>query len=333
MPAGRRAFFLSMEQYVPPTLLETLQRYPRFLLAGHEDPDGDCLSSQYALASFLRRRGKRAELVTPGPFERPEIEPYRRHFANHAPAGLRQNECLVIVMDCSTLDRIGYLAEEIKGLPVAVVDHHTAGRDFGDVRFIDPAAPSVTYMVLHIIEALGDTPTAEEAKSLLFGLATDTGYFRHLELGSEDTFRAVARLVAAGADPKTIYQWMYGGRPLESRLLLGHLLSRAQPRLNGRAVFTYESLDDAQHFGKQHRDSDALYAHLQGIQHNELVVLVREEEPGRCTVGLRSHGTVDVGELAREFGGGGHTRAAGFTWQGSREEIEAALLRRLEHEL
>ncbi len=322
-----------MEQYVPQPLLQSLRDYSRFIFIGHEDPDGDCLSSQYALASFLARQGAETALVTPGPFERPEIDPYRHNFRLHLPDEVLPERTLVVVMDCSTLDRIGYLGEEIEGMRVAVIDHHSSGRDFGDIRFVDPSAPAVTYMVLYIIEALGGSPNPEEAKSLLFGLATDTGYFRHLESGTADTFRVVARLVSAGANPKAIHQWMYGGRSLESKQLLGQLLSRATRRLGGRAVFTYETLEDAERFGKQHRDSDALYSHLQGIKDNELVVLVREEAPGRCTVGLRSHATVDVGALAREFGGGGHARAAGFSWEGSRESIEKSLLHRLESTL
>ena len=322
-----------MKQYVPQSLLQSLRDYSRFIFIGHEDPDGDCLSSQYALASFLSRQSAETALVTPGPFERPEIEPYRQSFRLHLPEDVLPERTLVVVMDCSTLDRIGYLAEEIEGMQVAVVDHHSSGRDFGDIRFIDSAAPSVTYMVLYIIEALGGRPSPEEAKSLLFGLATDTGYFRHLEGGTEDTFHAVARLVAAGANPKAVHQWMYGGRLLESKQLLGQLLSRATRRLGGRAIFTYETLEDAERFGKQHRDSDALYSHLQGIKDNELVILIREEAPGRCTVGLRSHAAVDVGALAREYGGGGHARAAGFSWEGSREDIEESLLKRLEGSL
>jgi phosphoesterase RecJ-like protein len=317
-----------MQDYVPQELLQALRDNSDFLLIGHEDPDGDCLSSQFALGSFLRRRGARVELLTPGPFERPEIETFRGEFRAHVPQPLSP-ETLVLIMDCSTLDRIGYLAEEIRGLSTAVVDHHSAGVGFGEIRFIDSAAPSVTYMVLHIIEALGEQPNRQEAQSLLFGLATDTGYFRHLEGGSADTFRAVARLVEAGADPKSIHQWMYGGRSLESKLLLGRLLGRTREELGGRAIFTYETLADAERYGKQHRDSDALYSHLQGIRNNELVVLVREEQAEHCTVGLRSHALVDVGALAREFGGGGHARAAGFSWNGSREGVERALLQRL----
>jgi phosphoesterase RecJ-like protein len=99
--------------------------------------------------------------------------------------------------------------------------------------------------------------------------------------------------------------------------------------LGGRAVSTYETLEDARRFGKEHRDSDSLYSHLQGIAGVELVMLIREEEPGRCTVGLRSHGVIDVGALARRFGGGGHTRAAGFSWEGDRAAAEQALIDRL----
>ena len=79
-------------------------------------------------------------------------------------------------MDCSNAGRTGDLAPFLEGLPAAVVDHHSSAERFGEVSFVDPLAPSVTFMTLALIEALGLTPTAEEAETLFFGLCTDTGF-------------------------------------------------------------------------------------------------------------------------------------------------------------
>ena len=49
--------------------------------------------------------------------------------------------------------------------------------------------------------------------------------------------------------------------------------------------------------------------------------MVKEFEPGDFRISLRSLGTVDVCELASNFGGGGHRYAAGFSSQRSIEEI------------
>ncbi|MCK5673505.1 MAG: bifunctional oligoribonuclease/PAP phosphatase NrnA, partial [Spirochaetales bacterium] len=40
----------------------------------------------------------------------------------------------------------------------------------------------------------------------------------------------------------------------------------------------------------------------------------------------RSRDYADVGAVAKSFGGGGHKKAAGFTWEGSPDEITEKLL-------
>lgn len=315
---------------VPQSILKALGQWDTYLLIGHREPDGDCISSQLALAWFLQRTGKQTCLVSPGPFQRPELEPLKHHFSAHVPPAVDRQNTAVVVLDCSTLDRIDYLADEISGLPVLVIDHHSSGSSFGDYRFIDAAAPSVTFLILQIIEAFGETPTEEEAQVLLFGLATDTGFFRHLSAHTHETFEAAARLTAAGANPNQIYREMYGGRPLASKQLLGLLLERTRSYADGRVLITYETLAEQSRYGIENRDSDTLYQQLQSIRGCEAVALIREESPGECSVGLRSNFYVDVGRIALEMGGGGHARAAGFSWNGSRESAEARIRTALE---
>lgn len=315
---------------IPQHILDALEQWNEYILIGHREPDGDCTSSGLALSWFLERRGKTCHLVSPGPFQRPELDALSAHFAAHVPKNINRDNTAVIILDCSTLERIDYIAEEIEGLPVIVIDHHSSGSSFGDHRFIDDTAPSVTFMILHIIEAAGFKPTEDEAQILLFGLATDTGFFRHLGAHSPKTFEAVARLSAAGANPNKIHRQMYGGRPLESKQLLGLLMHRARQYANGKVLITYETLKEQQQYGIENRDSDSLYQQLQSIEGCEAVALIREEKPGECSIGLRSNFYVDVGKIALELGGGGHARAAGLTWQGSREAAEQRILPLLE---
>ncbi|HKK65628.1 MAG TPA: bifunctional oligoribonuclease/PAP phosphatase NrnA [Clostridia bacterium] len=315
---------------IPQHILDALEEWNEYILIGHREPDGDCTSSGLALSWFLERRGKRCHLVSPGPFQRPELDTLSPYFASHVPKDIDQDNTAVIILDCSTLERIDYLADEIEGLPVIVIDHHSSGNSFGDHRFIDDTAPAVTFMILHIIEAAGFTPTEDEAQTLLFGLATDTGFFRHLGAHTPETFEAVARLTAAGANPNQIHRQMYGGRPLASKQLLGLLIHRARAYADGRVMITYETLEEQQQFGIENRDSDSLYQQLQSIEGCEAVALIREEKPGECSIGLRSNFYVDVGIIALELGGGGHARAAGLSWQGSRQSAEEHIRTALE---
>ncbi len=308
-------------------LLSALDQYEFFVIIGHEEPDGDALNSQLALGSFLKRKGKQISLVSTGPFVRPEINYLEEKFLKHIPDNLPKTSTLAVILDCSTLDRIGYLADEIQGFTTAVIDHHASGENFGDITFIDSKAPSVTFLIQIIIEAAGEVPTPEEAKLLFFGLVTDTGFFRHLESDSGRVCKAAGRLVDAGASPKEAHYRMYGDRTLESRILLGKLLSRAESFCGGRLIIIRETKEDVAYFGKNNRDSDMLYQLFFSVKGVEIIVLLRYEKENEISIGLRSIRDIDVGAVAKKFGGGGHAKAAGFTWNQSFHAIEDILIR------
>ncbi|MBN1685977.1 MAG: bifunctional oligoribonuclease/PAP phosphatase NrnA, partial [Spirochaetales bacterium] len=215
---------------------------------------------------------------------------------------------------------------EIAQLPTAVIDHHSAGTPFGEVRYIDSRSPSVTLLILKLIETAGEEPTKAEAELLLFGLCTDTGFFRHLERGSQDVFAASGRLIAAGASPRGTFLRMFGNRTYESRKLLGRLLEKTEQRYGGRLLVTWETAEELAEFGKQHRDSDAVYQQLQMVRGCDIVVFVRQESAERCSVGLRSTGAVDVGKMATHFGGGGHRNASGYERPGQVTEVAAEII-------
>lgn len=320
-------------QTISKKFLDELLAYDRYIILGHQDPDGDCLTSQIALASLLKRRGKETITVSPGPFHRSEIMELEPFFELHMPKRSRDGQKLreaVVVLDCSTIDRIGYLAAEIEGRPVIVIDHHDAGRAFADYALIDPEAPSVTYLVQLIYEALQETPSKEEAELLLFGLVTDTGFFRHVDLHGEAVLSSAARLSSYGAQLKTSYAKMYGNRSLASRRLAGRVMDRAALRVKGKVIVSDLYRSDEEELGMGERDSDTIYGQLQSIAGVDSILFFREEAEGDLSVGLRSRTHLDVGSLAAEYGGGGHKHAASFRSSAERKPLEKELIKRLE---
>jgi len=313
---------------VPEELLEAFSRFQEMVITGHENPDGDSLTSQMALGNILTDAGKTVHLISPGPFKRYEIQQYADMFSTEFPSGLSSDTTLFIVLDSSTPDRIGKFSEQISRYTTAVIDHHAAGNHFGDIRYIHSRAFSVTFMIQHIAAAMHANISKETAELLLFGLATDTGYFRHIPAERGEVFHAAADLIEAGASPKAVYEQMYGCRPFQSRKLLGILLARTEQHLDGRLLITWENREEHKAFGEEMRDSETLYAQLLGISGCEAVVYIREDADASCTVGLRSNHYIDVGQLATKYGGGGHRRAAGFTYHGSREVIQRELCRK-----
>jgi phosphoesterase RecJ-like protein len=314
---------------VPEELIHFIKTGSKFLVAGHKEPDGDCVGSQLALCSVLRRLGKEAIPCSAGPFKRTEIIPYADRFIA-APGEQDRKQAKLIVVDCSAPHRTGDLAAYLEGLPTAVIDHHATGdhspSSVENPVFLDADAPSVTFLIFRLIEALGETLTAEEAQLLFFGLCTDTGFFRHVDERGAKTFTAAARMIQAGASPQKTFQLIHGGKSLGSRILLGIILTRLESFFEGRLLLSFEQYEETRRFGLEGRDSDSLYQLLQAVAGVEAIAIIRQETPETCTVGLRSRDAVDVAAIAAEFGGGGHKNAAGISMNGTIQELRPQIL-------
>jgi len=302
-----------------------IESHSAYLVLGHKEPDGDCVASQVTVATLLTALGKTATLCSAGPFDRPEISDYGRRFSSTIPADRPQGTAVIIV-DCSTPDRTGPLGSMIAGLPCLVIDHHSAGESFGTARLVDSSAPSTTMLVHQLFEDMGVPFDGEVARLMMFGLCTDTGFFRHLGQGGADTFRAVARLVEHGTSTAEVYMMVYGSRDLSTRKLLAEMLTRTESHWNDRLLLTWQLMADRQRMGAAQRGEDDLYRLLQTIKENVVVVLIREEKAGMFSVGLRSNSALDVGAIAASFGGGGHRQAAGFDIPGTLESVRKTLL-------
>jgi phosphoesterase RecJ-like protein len=319
----------------PRELIDFFNAYDTFYVLGHREPDGDCVNSQLALGAFLRRRGKTALLFSPGPFNRKEIRRYGNRFTERLSREDMGRRAGVVVVDCSSGDRISSLAEDIaamgasSGGPVelAVIDHHTAGdANFGSLRYIDTASPCVTLMIQRIIEAFGDEPSREEAYHIFSGFATDTGFFRHLRSGSGEALALVARLVDRGVTPNEIYEDIFGVHSFASRVFIADILKSVELHFGGRFLLALESLEHAMRFQGEDRQTDMVYQLLLSTEGCEALAFIRGEEGGKTSVSLRSTASVDVGSVAQSFGGGGHKNAAGFTLERPGEEVRDLLL-------
>lgn len=318
-----------MSQFVPKALIDFINSGKKFLVAGHKEPDGDCVSSQLVMASLLKRLGKTAIPCSAGPFKRTEILPYKDLFVETV-LGAERTGARVLILDCSNKERTGDLGPLLEGLPAALIDHHASGNPYGDVIYLDPEAPSVTYMILSIFDALRQTPTKEEAELLFFGLCTDTGFFRHIDDRGAETFACAARLISMGANPKKTFLNMYGGKSLDSRILMGNILSSAESYFDNQLIICTESYEDNLRYEYENRDSDSLYQLLQSVAGVEAMVIIKQETPLNCSVGLRSRDSVDVSRIAYSFGGGGHKNASGMNFPGTIEEAKSAILNAFE---
>lgn len=300
-----------------------LNSHSNFIIAGHKDPDGDCISSSLGVSRIVSFFGKQFSLVNNGPFKRVELKEFESRFIPEIPfmSNIDRKDTGLIIVDCSELSRLGEIGDA-KGLDTFIIDHHKTSAAFENaVSIIDPSSPATSCIVQMLYEGTAGNMSKETADILFFGLCTDTGFFRFLREDSASVFELTARLVKAGANPNKMYDKITGGKPYETRKLLGTALSRAERYCGGKLVIASETMEDTKKFGQEGRDSDMLYQALLSCAGVEAAVFVRQETDHSCTAGFRSRDEIDVSAIAAHFGGGGHKNASGMSCDGKLETL------------
>jgi bifunctional oligoribonuclease and PAP phosphatase NrnA len=309
---------------VPPNRIEPLQQLADTLLAAarvalitHVNADGDGAGSQAAVASWLQSAGKQVHVTNPTIFP----DSYRYlvdaelivDYTNPRAAQIIREADVVFVLDTGEPKRTGRHMDDVVKRKVAVLDHHPASHPgFSGVVFLDTTACAtgeLVYDLLQVARYDGKWPPAV-TEGIYTAITTDTGSFRF----SNTTPRAhaiVGEMIGRGVDPELMYRRLYGTVPLRRIQLLRSALENLES--DPAIGLSWLSVTRAamQASAATSEDLDGLVEYARSIEGTELAILFRETNDGATKISFRSNGAIDVNTLARQFGGGGHVKAAG----------------------
>jgi len=304
-------------------VIKIIKDKKRFIIASHISPDGDAIGSTLVLGEALMKMGK--EVVM---FNRDGV-PATLHFLKGADKIVKDIPGTpfdaAILVDCAAPDRAGAAFEKavIKG-PKIAIDHHRIDEKAVDVLCIDDTAASTGEVVLRILKKMGTDISKETAMCIYCTLAVDTGFFRYSNT-TEAVLRVAAELVSSGADPWTVAKNLEESYPAERYYLLARSLTSLTISPDGR----YAHMDVTQKMiaetGAGIEMSDEFASIPRSISTVEVSALFRELKTGKIKVSLRSKEDIDVSLIAKKFGGGGHSHAAGCSITGTIEEAKKAI--------
>ena len=309
-------------------VLEALDGVKGAILTTHVHADGDAIGSEVALAAWLRAQGVAAHIVNPTPvpqglrFVVPDASWVVDPSASRA-RELRARADVAVVLDAGEVPRIGRVMSLIEGLDTIVVDHHPPGDEpIAGVSFRDPSACATGELVFDILRAGCGPWPAEADLALYVAILTDTGSFRFSN-SSPASHHIVAELLDRGVSPDDTYRRVYGTFPLRRLRLLREALGELRVDPGRRVAWMTVRPEVHEELGATADDLAGLVDYPRSVEGVEVGLLFRKTARGGIKISFRSNGQVDVNELARRLGGGGHVRAAGALVEGALDQVRA----------
>ncbi len=318
---------------IDPTLATAARRLVdearRIVIFGHQHPDADALGSALGLAWALRAIGKECVVAVP---DSPDAV-----YATFLP-GLDAVVTtlqgapfdLVIALDAGALSRYGDLTSRYQALlanaPILNIDHHLTSTGCGVVNIIDPRAAATAELLTLWLAQEQITIDENAAKCLLAGIITDTRSFE-FDSTTPLTMLVGSYLMERGARPVEVVKPMYRMKSYSSAKLFGLAISSLQSAVAGHLVWAaitpamWETAALPVGTG-----DEGIPSYLIDIEGAEIAICFRQTSLDEVRISVRTAGKYDATVITTRFGGGGHARAGGCSYQGTLAEAEAALL-------
>lgn len=314
-------------------IIRHLNNSRHVLVASHENPDGDAISSLVAVGLALEKQGKTVTFFNPDPI--PAVYrflPSAQRIMSKIPSDTYDT---AVILDCGDLERIGKAADIARQIPVLInIDHHVTNTVFGTIQLIDPSACATAELVYRLLKAMAFSLDRDMATLLYTGILTDTGSFRFSNT-NQAAFDICREMVERGVQPHKVAQYVYGTYSIGRIKLLNLALDSIEISANGKMSIMTVTQDMLRKTGTQPEDADGLIHYARRIEDVKVAAMIQELRNGhaadnarnRYHVSLRSDGTVDVAAVAVTYGGGGHQNAAGFGIDASLPEVKEQIAR------
>src|ERR687894_2970310 len=297
---------------------EFLKTLDRVAVTTHVGADGDAIGASAALVRLMRALGAAAVFC-----HAEGVPGYLRWLLPEEPLTDLPSGYDLLVVDTSRADRTGVPIPEVGAR--LNLDHHEDNPFYAEYNYVDAKAAATAEVVSRPYRELGVEIDREVAQAIYVGVKTDTGGFNFRNI-SPRAHELIADLLRAGVVPAEVNERVNRRGSVEQLRIVG--VSLANAVRYGEALISTVENSDYERTGATELDSKESIDQLRTVAGVDVVAHLREVPQG--TKGSLRSETVDVGKIARRFGGGGHRLAAGYTTPRRPNEARNELLGILE---
>ncbi|MDP3244660.1 MAG: DHH family phosphoesterase [bacterium] len=299
---------------------EKIQPARRVCFIMHAKPDHDTVGSALALAATPDFKDKAACLFCPTPLPAQLlILPKAETIENEAEQVIRFNPDLIIALDASDTQVSGIktiLPRFAHPPQIINIDHHKTNTGYGDLNAVDAEAASTTQIIFYLFQEWNIAITKEMADYLLLGLMTDTSGFSNPATTSQ-ALNAAGQLMNLGANVARLQNYLLTSHSTAFFQQLGRILQDITVNDSWKIVFVILKEAELQKNGLGLEEVAGLTNLFNFLREGDIALLIKETLDGHLQCSMRAlKKEIDVSRLAKILGGGGHSKAAGFTIRG-----------------
>lgn len=299
-------------------IADFLISHNNFEILTHAYPDGDTLGSGYALCLALQQLGKNARVITTN-------LPHNFEFLTDGIKEQTFDAETIVSTDVADEKLLGSNKEKYSGKIDLCIDHHITNKVETDLKFVDETAAANSEIIYRLLLAMEVKITKQIANCLYTGISTDTGCFRYTNTTS-NTLRTAADLMDIGCDTAYINKVMFETKTKAKIRLERAVYDTMLYCAGGKCAIIYTTLDMQKGLSIGDSELEGLASIPRQIEGVLIGITMREKEGGVFKISVRTNGNVNAADFCSNFGGGGHSAAAGCSIEGNLDEVRTMLV-------
>lgn len=284
---------------------EKIKEYNKIIIHRHKNPDMDAIGSQVGLYYLIKTNYPNKEVYIVG-----DSNKFDRYKMMNEIDDSLYKEALVFIVDVA-VDHLISDSRYLLAKEVIIIDHHENEPNIKyDYAFINTNYSSAAEYITNIFKTLNYTFNKEAASYLYAGMVTDTGRFTWMK-DPTLVFQTAAFLTKHGAETTNFYNWLYT-ETLEVKKMKAYFQAKiiyedgVAYQINDKEVFEMFDVD----FFTVSRGMVNLASGIEEIK--IWLNFTYNEKENNVSGEFRSRG-INIVEVAKSFGGGGHQNACGAT--------------------
>lgn len=316
-------------------LAQQIQQANSLILTTHKQCDGDGLGAMLGLYHALKKINKQVRVLSVDAvpkkynFLSPDM-----HLEIFADSHSRiQDTDLALIFDTNDERMVEPLFNELKNntKKILFVDHHPilgSGPQPTAGSFINTDAASTGEIAFFIVKALNIPLDANIARCLYTSIAFDTQIFRFVKnSGVSHLISAELLLHVDNADE--IHRFLFSTHTPGKIAFLAKVLGEIEYYGEGKIAILKLTKEDLEKNDLDMDDSRDVIDMIMNIHSVEVAALFRQDETHGYKLSLRSKSALQILDVAEQFQGGGHLKAAGAFITGPYESIKAKVIQSL----